>query len=207
MASLCPPLLPLGRSVVPLLLQTPNSAFPHLCAFAQAAFLPPVNPGFFFPALRSAPSSHWLPWAPPARGRGPSASEPLAADMLGGGEAPRPIPDQARRSLSSSQRLRSEGHPSHPTAGHPGHSPLLSPKVPSLQHPDSGARCLLIFTPQVLSTTRGSSDSSLGGSYARKGGQEDCVTSITLQGPTTQDAGLAPELLSLFNTWRISSFV
>lgn len=81
-ASLCPLFLPLGPPLIPLLLQTPNSAFPHLCAFAQAALLPPVNPGFSFTTLQSAPSSHWLPQDPPATWQGPLGSEPLAVDTL-----------------------------------------------------------------------------------------------------------------------------
>lgn len=59
LAGLRPLLLPLG----PPLLWSPKhqTAFPHLCAFAQAALLPPVNPDFSFMALHSAPSLHWLP--------------------------------------------------------------------------------------------------------------------------------------------------
>jgi len=57
------------RPLIPLLLQTPNSAFPHLCAFAQSAALPPVNPGFF----RSPPKCPFLTLAPlgsPSHGAG-----------------------------------------------------------------------------------------------------------------------------------------
>lgn len=54
---------PAFRAPITLLPQTPNSAFPHLCAFAQAALLPPVNPNFSFRAFHSSPSSLWLPKA------------------------------------------------------------------------------------------------------------------------------------------------
>lgn len=80
---------------------------------------------------------------------------------------------------------------------------MPSPKVPSPQHPDSGARCLLIFIPQVLSTTCGSSGGSLGGQLCQKVRPRGLCHIHHPAGPRpTQDPGLAPKLLSLFNTLR-----
>lgn len=140
-----------------------------------------MNPGFSFIALRSAPSLHWLPWAPAATGLGLSASEPLAVGawlwVLGV-----PLLTTQQGVPAESQQLGSD---SGPTVGHPSHSPVSPLKVPSPQHPDSSARCLLIFIPQVFSTACDSSDGSLGG----VGGGQLCqkgrlktVTAITLQG-------------------------
>lgn len=104
---------------------------------------------------------------------------------------------------AESQQLGSD---SSPTVGHTSHS-LVSPlKVPSPQHPDSSARCLLIFITQVFSTACDSSDGSLGGvggdSYARKSGREDCPLNHPAGPRPIQDPGPTPKLLHLFNTWR-----
>lgn len=201
-ASLCPLFLPLGPPLIPLLLQTPNSAFPHLCAFAQAALLLLVNPGFSFITLQSAPSSHWLPQNPPATRQGPLDSEPLAVDTLEGGRGCTPPLTTRGRS-----RVPATGSDSNPCGRV---SRPLPNAIPASAIPSTSRRGCQVpsdfHIPQVLSTACGSSWQP-GKQLCQKMGPTGLYHPCPPTGPRpTQDPGLAPKLLSLFNT-EISSFV
>lgn len=136
-ASLYPPFLPL--LLLTLFPQTPNPAFPHLCAFAQAALLPPVNPDFSFMAPPQVPLPHTGSPSPAWGGARWALSLCMWAHLRVG-EA-MSIPDHSE----GSQRIGSE---SCPTVGHPGPSRKPRPNMPSPQHRDSGTRCLPTSTPK-----------------------------------------------------------